>query len=238
MYKPFEERQTTDQTTSVGLFQQYVWLAVCALYYISKTEPSHSTEGSNLGTLELWPHYFDYCPEFKTKGKGWKSTMNDKRRLSFLGQCLCLLMLGQVVGKETSNIKMQLFFLCYLDLYKAIIVIVFYDNILYVLAYASVPASSAIFTNQESKPQAATRTIADGREVRSDKTYNQEQGKAIPPLSNRTWFDFMLPTKYSKGQPCLQPREGISIETLTSSMKPFPLHRLTESMGYFTTGYA
>lgn len=55
------------------------------------------------------------------------------------------------------------------------------------------------------------------------------------PLSNRTWFDFMLPTKRksSKGQPCLEPRGGISIEILTHSMKPFPLHRLNRKYELF-----
>lgn len=100
-----------------------------------------------------------------------------------------------------------------------------------------------IYKSHKNKIQAQAKPArcmtADGRKVWSNTTDVWEQGKPILPVkSDMIWFHASYKKKGLKGQPCLKPRKGICTKTLTHSVKPFSLHRLTENVGYFTRGYA
>lgn len=96
----------------------------------------------------------------------------------------------------------------------------------------------AILTNWEQDLRTSTdRKMHNHRWQKGLKQWNWWPGTTQTHSPCRTGHDliscFPQRERTQKGQPCLQPRKGISIESLTHSMKPFPLHRLNRKYELF-----
>lgn len=94
-------------------------------------------------------------------------------------------------------------------------------------------------TNQQQDP-CTDRKMHNHRWQRSSEQWTWRTGTAQTHCPCQIGHEFIscFPQRErtQKGQSCSQPRESISIEILTLSMKPFPLHRLNRKYELFYQG--